>query len=305
MREILHKLLLFLSPFMVISLFTLMVDPYNLFNISTIVSDEIKIECLDRNNNVTIRAYATWRTLNFLSDPTPNIILGDSRIAYISDTLFEEKLGGKVSNLAIPLGNIKTIIELFWMAASSTELENIIVQINFNRYNHAVNDDLLLPVRQLIEKPYSYFFNAKYVKDSFAVFFSSLKKNNQFANRMKPQIVDDWKFSEQSIIRNFKYPGYIYPQNYYDELKKISTFCLNEDINLLFVITPNYYDVHQYIESFNLENEYERFKTDLRSLGTTIDLDDGLPISYDDDMYADHFHFQPHLADTLISLIYP
>jgi hypothetical protein len=280
-----------------------MIDPYNLFDISSLITDEIKIKCLNRNSKVAPRANATWKTLKFLKDPTPNIVLGDSRVAFLSDTSFEEKLGGKVSNLAIPSGNIKTINDLFWMASSKTILHNVIIQINFNRYNAAVNRDLLLPVRQLINKPYIYFFNANYVKDSFEVFLMALK-NNQSQSDSLTKTVDNWQSSEYFLINHFKHRSHTYPEKYYNELHKISEFCKAENINLLFVITPNFYTVHQYIKRFNCQDDYKRFKTDLKSLGPTNDLDFGLPISYNKDMYLDHFHIQPCLADTLLSLIF-
>ncbi len=304
MKEIPHKLFRFLFPFIIITLFILIIDPYNLFNVISIVSDDNKSKCLAINNWETSRPNAIWRTLKFRNEPTPNIVLGDSRIAYVSDACLEEKLGGIVSNLAIPGSNIKTITELFWMAANSTTLENVIIQLNFNRYNDNIKHDLLIPVWQLINKPHSFFFNVNYVKDSFDVLFYSLRKNNHSVS-LSYYGDNIWKLSEKSIINDFRGYGYVYPENYLNELKKISTYCNDENINLLFVIAPNYFTVHQYVEKFNLEEEYQRFKTDLGLLSATIDLDYGLPISFNKDMYRDHFHFKPHLADTLISLIYP
>jgi hypothetical protein len=295
--------MLFLSPFVVISLFILIMDPYNLFGISSLVSDEIKIECLNRNGKVQSRANATWRILKFLKDPAPNVILGDSRIADINDTSFEEKLGGKVSNLAIPSGNIRTINDLFWMASAQTKLDHVIIQINFNRYNAAVNRDMLLPVKQLIDKPYIYFFNANYVKDSYAVFSHAFKKNKCRSDSLT-KAVANWRFSEEYLMNDIGVRRYAYPEDYYNMLREISAFCDRENIDLLFVIMPNYYTVYQYVERFNFQDEYERFKTDIKSLGTTVDLEVGLPISYNMDMYSDHFHIQPQLADTLISLMF-
>ncbi len=282
---------------------TLLVDPYNLFVFPSIISDEIKEISLERSKAITSRANATWRTLKFHKEPTPNIVLGDSRIAYISDAKLEEKLGGKVSNLAIPGSSIKTITDLFWIAANSVKLDNVIIQINFNRYNEAINYDLLTDIRPLINKPYSYFFNANYVKDSFAVLLNSLRKEKK--TRFLSEDTNLWNYPEKWIMDDFRDYGYQYPEDYFNELKEISEYCAINNIDLLFVISPNYYLVHQYIIKHNYEADYQRFKADLKLLGTTIDLDCELPISYNKEMYNDYFHFKPYLADTLISLIYP
>ena len=304
MKEILYKSLLLLAPFVLISLFTLIIDPYNLFHISSIIPDDIKIKCLDRNNNITTRAHTTWKTLKFWNYPTPNIVLGDSRIAFLDETLLEAILGKEVSNLAIPSGNLNTVCDLFWLASDKIKLDNVIIQINFNRYDASVNFDFLSPVRELINKPYKYFFNANYLKDSFAVFFSTLKKNSLSID--SPQlIIDNWESSEYILMHDYKFPNYTYPDKYYNELKRIALFCETENISVLFVIAPNYFIVHQYVRRYNLEDEYNRFKDDIRSLGHTIDLDSGLSLSHNKEMYADHFHIQPYLADTLISLIFP
>jgi len=304
MKEIPYKLLLFFSPFLLISLFTLFVDPYNLFSRAGIIPDEIKVKCLDRNNTVTSRANATWRTFKFKNDPAPNIVLGDSRIAYVSEASLAEKLGSNVSNLAVPASNLGTIIELFWFAAGTTKLQNVIIQVNFNRYSDAIDFDLLSPVRQLISKPYSYFYNITYVKDSFACFWCSMLKNGQ-SKKTTFKETEDWKRFEKTIMNDFKKYGNVYPENYLKELKKIASYCGKENINLIFVIAPNYHEVRHFVNKSGLDDEYLRFKDDLRSLGKTIDLDCGLPISFEKEMYNDFFHLKPHLADTLVSLIFP
>ena len=81
-------------------------------------------------------------------------------------------------------------------------------------------------------------------------------------------------------------------------------YCKKENIKLKFVIAPDYYELHNIVKSYNLENEFNRFKSDIQSLGSTIDLDNGQPFSYIKNNYSDYFHVKSHVADTVVSMIF-
>ena len=257
---------------------------------------------MDRNDQIASRANATRRTIKFLKDPTPNIVLGDSRIAYVSENKLNELMNGQVSNLALPGASLKTVIDLFWFADSTTELENVIIQINFNRYNEVIDYDLLTSIRPLINSPNNYFFNRLFIKDAVAVLLNSLRKN--YKTRFSHSNDSLWSYQAYWIINSFRDYGYEYPAKFNAELNKISRHCSNNDIKLTFLIAPNFHQVFQLYEEFDYCEEYYKFKSDLKSLGETIDLDSGLTITYNRDLYSDFFHFTPELSDTLVSLIY-
>jgi hypothetical protein len=280
-----------------------MVDPYNLFNISHIFPDEAKIKCFNRTDATTPRGNYLWKNIAFRRDPSPNIFLGDSRMAVINIDLLEEKIGGKVSNLAIPGGNLRTIIDMFWMAAKTAKLENVFIQIDFKDYNDFGNKDLFGRIIKLLDNPLSYFFNWKYLLDSFSVFYYTMSRDENYVSRSFENRQDNWKLSEL-YLRNVFAQKYFYPVQLKAEMTKISNFCNEEKINLIFVIAPNYYEEHNIVKSFNRENDYNRFINDISSLGMTINLNNGLAFSLDKSNYSDYYHIRSTMKDTLISMIF-
>jgi hypothetical protein len=297
------KLLIVLTPFILISIIELIVDPYNLFNISHVFSNETKKKCINSSASTWTRGNMLWKISEFRRAPTPNIVLGDSRMIDVTIQSLEKNMGGKVTNLSIPAGNYKTLIDLFWMAANSVKLENVIIQTNFTTYNSLTVYDLYGPAQEVIKKPYLFFFNSLYLKDTFNVLYYSLARNDKNVNQRSRQSFNSWEDSQKFINESYT-SRRIYPKQLYIEFMKISAFCSREKINLIFVIAPDYYEVHSFTKKFNLEKEYINFKTDIEALGITIDLDNGQPFSFNKNNYYDHLHIKSNLADTLVAMIF-
>jgi hypothetical protein len=184
------------------------------------------------------------------------------------------------------------------MAAKLTKLENVIIEIGFSQYNALSNFDLYGPAQQIINKPSNYFFNWTYIKDSFSVLYYSITNKIQSYK----DINDNWEFAERSMSNLFS--SYVYPKQSYHDLAEIVAYCNKKKINLVFVIAPDYFELHSIVRKFNLENDYIRFKTDIGELGNVIDLDNGQPFSFNKNNYSDYFHIKPHMADTLVSMIF-
>jgi len=97
---------------------------------------------------------------------------------------------------------------------------------------------------------------------------------------------------------------YVYPTKLNADFQHMVSYCKEKHINLHFIIAPDFYESHSYIKVFKLEKEYQRFKKDITALGPTVDLDNGLPFSFNKDNYLDHFHIKPQMADTLVYMIF-
>ena len=279
------------------------VDAYKLFNISHVFTDEIKIKCFNRSSVTMPRGNILWKTIHFSRNPTPNILLGDSRVFYITNSALEHEMGGIATNLSIPGGNYRTIIDLFWTAAESIKLENVIIQSNFNSYNTRGNISLFRQAQQAVNKPYKFFFYWEYLKDSFSVLYYSVTRDKQSSNN-DTQINNNWKLTEKTLEKHYSTDKYSYSSSIYEDLIKIATYCNEENINLTFVIAPNYHEVYSFIEKYGKSDDYHRFKTDIKSLGKTIDLDNRLPFSYMKKYYFYHFHIRREHTDSLTSMIF-
>lgn len=306
MVKLLVRLILFLSPFLLVALFILIVDPYNLVNISKVFNDETKIRVLNRSNSTTPRGNTLWKTIEYRRDPKENILLGDSKVAPLKSDELSEAIGMDIYNLGSAGFNYRSVIEMFWMAADRTELKNVIIQANFYSYNVEGNNyELYGPTRQVIKKPYTYFYNWDYLLDSFSVLYYQISGDEKFVSRGFHDTDDNWEKSTRLIETEYVLPRYQYPRSVHDDLVQIADYCKEHDINLVFVIPPDYYEVKEYIEKNGLSDKYLEFVQDLEALGPTVDIDaQDLPFSYNQDIFADHFHFKKEYTDSLISIFF-
>jgi hypothetical protein len=303
MKEAFKKLFIFSLPFILITLVVFLVDPYNVFDTFHIFKDETKMKCILRSHASGPRGLIFWKTFKFRRNPTSNILLGTSRSAEITEQGLERYLGDKVNNMAFGGANYRVISDLFWMASTTTKLKNVIIQTDFNTYEAYSNYDLYGPVRKVINNPIYYFLNADIVFDALAVLYYSVTKDEQFVRTPYNDGSDLFAGTRRALQKGLG-RKYFYPEQFYKDLTKISEFCREENINLIFFIAPDYYEVNDYIKMHNMEDEYDRFRSDIHGLGTTIDLNNGIPLSFNKENYLDLFHLKPEITDTLLYMIF-
>jgi len=306
MRKFLIKLALFFIPFILCALLIFLVDPYNLFHVSKLFSDETKIEVLNRTNASIPRGNTLWKTLEYLRFPTPNILLGDSKVAYLQNSVLSKRIGSPTYNLGSAGFNYYSVIEMFWVAAEKENLKNVIIEGNFFGYNEEYNNyNLFGPTRQVLDKPYTYLYNWDYLMDSFAILYYSISGDQHFVSRGYQRTNDNWGKSERIMHKVLDKNAFTYPQDIFDGLLEIAQYCKANDINLIVIIPPDFYEVHQFVEKTDLAADYKRFVADMNKLGVTFDYNsDELPFSRNRDFYADHFHVKMEYADSLIALLF-
>lgn len=304
MKKLLYKLLIFLSPLFVIFIFILVVDPYNLVNISHIISNESKKECLNRTLAVAPRGYALWNVLRYKRNPAPNIILGNSKLMNIDEQYLSTFYKDKVSNLSIPGADYNTLIEMFWMAARTTHLKNVIFQTSFISYNFNKTETLFEETAKTIKLPYRYFLGRNYLEDTFYVLLYAITKDKDLVNWENKIKVEPWERSYKWITGMLDDKDFKTPEEYLTDLRKISEYCKKENINLIFVIPPNFSETRLIIKNSGWGNAYLEFKKEIHTIDKDIDLDNGLPISYDKSKFYDYVHLKPNYQDTIISLIF-
>ena len=98
-------------------------------------------------------------------------------------------------------------------------------------------------------------------------------------------------FWQYELEQEDRYLGnYTYPKNYYNELKKISDYCLKNNIKLVFIISPTHMDLQNKINEFKLNKEYEKFKEDIKSFGDLYDFNWNNEITENKSNFLDPLH---------------
>ncbi len=285
------------APFLAYGAVILAVDPYNLFGISGLVDDRYKEDISFKLN------YAMWEMLQYRHDPVPNLLLGDSRMMNLPTETIDEVSGVPWANLAYGGGSLREAIDTFHFAAEQTELERVVLGVNFNLYNAADAKDRVAEVTAALDNPLLYFANRNVMTATSKLIPAAL--TGAEAAIGKPAMSKDefWEVQLGPTTRTF-YGNYRYPTAYAEGLAGIVEHCAEHGIELSFVIFPGHTDLQDQVAAYELGAEYERFVGELAALGTTYHFDFASPLTEDMDNYKDPYHLTDEAEHAVIDVVW-
>lgn len=264
MIRFLKKAVLFAVPFLILIALEMMVDPFNYF------STEKNEKLLDLKNKLARKKNTyLYRLIEYERDPFPAILLGDSRAQRLMPEFFAEVDGSKVANLAAGAGSLQDVIRIFWDLSKKKTLKTVYIGIGIEGYSGTLLKDRVSPALEIKNSVPLYLMNKFTLENTMLILKSQLFK--------QPVEVQDVPFSREAfwqyeLEQEGRYlRNYSYPQNYYDDLKKISDHCSKNNIKLVFIISPAHMDVQKKIGEFSMDKQYERFKEDIRTFGDLYD----------------------------------
>jgi hypothetical protein len=264
MSVFIKKILIFLTPFIIIIVLEVVIDPFNYF------SAEKNKNLLELKNNLARKKNTyLYRLIEFERNPYPVIILGDSRAQRLMPEFFEEVNGEKVENLAAGAGSLQDVIKIFWDLTSRHKLSKVYIGIAIEGYSGTLLKDRVSAALEVKNSAPLYLMNKFTIENTLLILKSKLF--NQHVEIETPPFSREafWKYEldqENRFLRD-----YSYPKNYYHELKKISSYCSENNIKLLFFISPTHTDLQSKISEFKLNKEYEKFKSDVKTFGDLYD----------------------------------
>jgi hypothetical protein len=264
MWNFIKKILIFISPFIILIALEVMVDPFNyFFEEKDAAQLELK-NSLARKKNTYL-----YRLIEYERNPTGTIILGDSRAQRLMPDFFTEVNGEKVLNLAAGAGSLQDVIKIFWDLSSRHKLDTVYIGIGIEGYSGTLLKDRVSPAIEVKNSVPLYLMN-KFTLESTMLLLKA-KLFNQAVEAANPPFSREafWQYElreEERYLRN-----YTYPKNYYNELKKISEYCAQNGIKLVFIISPTHTELQNKVNEFKLNKEYERFKADIISFGDLYD----------------------------------
>ncbi len=293
MVKLLNKLLLLALPLIVLGFLVFYIDPFNYFNCFEYVPNSLKYSQVHSINPVL------WDTINYVHDPSSNIIIGDSRAEGISIDYLKRKTGKIFKHLTATAGKINEIEDYFWFATSYKKLENVYIVLNFNMYNHYAFANRIVGAEAVLKNPLLYIYNTNVLEASYLILKSSVWKDNIKTNSRRMSKDEFWQWT----LNNYAYQQYgkwKYPAREYNRLEEISNFCKNNNINLIFIITPHHKDFQQKVAYYNLEKEQMQFKKDLSNLAPTYDFDYKNDINDNKDNFRDPQHVKGNIEDLIV-----
>ncbi|MBC8266995.1 MAG: hypothetical protein H8E84_08535 [Flavobacteriales bacterium] len=266
------------------------IDPFNYFNVSDIISEKSKKQSAQKLNSLLYNA------INFKNNPTNSIIIGDSRIRKLPNKRIKELTGDDYYTLHSNAAKLNEIIDLFWLANDYSQLENVIIGINFNLYNEYAYSNRVADVKELIYNPFIYIFNWNIAETIY------LALKNEFFGKAKKQKKDRdkfWKHTISTVAKNH-YSKWKYPKTLLSELSEIDAYCKEKNIKLTLLIVPHHKEFHDRLVEFGLTEEEESFKNEISRFGTTIDYNFPNTITNCKECFGDPIHTTDSISRIIV-----
>lgn len=293
MKKFILKIILLISPIGLYVLTILLINPFNYFKAPNLISKEIQRKSIMNSSKTMTYGNMLWNILDFKRHPKSNIIIGDSRAYHIDTSLIKELIHEDYYNLSVHGLSIDEMSKLFWFADSLIQLKNVYLAINFNTYSKTYQRDLYTYSEFNLSHPSSFLTNRFVItqaylnlKKSISQYFG-LYRSGKFlpdASKKRQKMTDSYKL----ISRNLAY--WKYSELYFYKLKSISNYCLNNKINLSFIIFPNYMSYQHIIDSLGLFESYAEFLKQINSLGPLYDFNISSDITNDQRIFNDLLH---------------
>ncbi len=283
MRDFLKPLLIFFIPISCFVVLLIIIDPFNY------LIDETIIENSNLKERISLKVNSRlFKWIKYKHNPVESIILGDSRSDQLKEQYFEENLKEPIINLSYGGGTLPEIIETFNQISKINRIKKLYIGISFNLYN-GKNSMNLVPEAVEISTSISSYLTSKYCVKSSIQYLQAMVLNKSEIET--PPFTKDefWDYQLYSAVSNF-YRAYTYPGNYYNDLKKISDYCLENNVELIFIIPPTHTDLQKRIDDFNLAEQEKRFKSDIITLGDVFDFDYPNELTSNKSNFIDPFH---------------
>lgn len=295
LKKLIIRLCIFIIPIVLYMVVLSTIDPFNYFSDSNIISKETEHKTSRKLNSLL------YNTISFKNHPTPNIIIGDSRIKRLPISAIKKITGDKYFILHSNAAKLNEIIDLFWISTKYSKLENVILGVNFNLFNEYAFANRVNEVEKIINNPLMYIFNGNVLEVTIkaithhlsAIDIPNISRNIMLKKALNGKSFKDkkiwWEFNISTVAKN-QYSKYKYPENLIDRLKDIDRYCKKNNINLKLLNVPHHQEYRQRVIDFKLTKEEVRYKEEIKNIGTVIDYDYSNSITNCRNCFTDPIH---------------
>ena len=295
LKKLIIRLCIFIIPIVLYMVVLSTIDPFNYFSDSNIISKETEHKTSRKLNSLL------YNTISFKNHPTPNIIIGDSRIKRLPISAIKKITGDKYFILHSNAAKLNEIIDLFWISTKYSKLENVILGVNFNLFNEYAFANRVNEVEKIINNPLMYIFNGNVLEVTIkaithhlsAIDIPNISRNIMLKKALNGKNFKDkkiwWEFNISTVAKN-QYSKYKYPENLIDRLKEIDRYCKKNNINLKLLNVPHHQEYRQRVIDFKLTKEEVRYKEEIKNIGTVIDYDYSNSITNCRNCFTDPIH---------------
>lgn len=295
--KFLKKMAIFVLPFVLYSGAIVLIDPFNYFKVGSPVRNDLKEEISFKLN------YAMWKMFAFRQDPSPDLLLGDSRMMDMDAEAISSLTEGRFYNFAYGGGSLKEAIATIRFADDLTHLESITIGLDLNSYNGSDVKDRVSEVLGAMDNPFLYITNNNVMISAWKLMTSTV--SGQAAQIGQPVGDRDafWQ-SQLDVTARVYFSNYRDPVLYRTQLQEVAQLCREKEIKLSFIIFPSHKDLMDKIRTYDLEEANRLMRSDLAALGTVYDFAWENESTRSRDNFKDPYHFTPEVMESIIGSVW-
>jgi len=287
MKKFILKLTLFSLPFVLWFGLVAWMDPFNFFQ------NNSPAELALRESEIRPLNSMLFNMIKYKNAPSEVVFIGDSRTRVISDSLYSEITHEPTFNLYSNKAKLNEMIDLFWFAESFKKLKKVYFGVNFNLFNTYAFGSRSKSNSELCSSPLKYITN-RAVGEATGMLLHIFSMPGE----KKPNQVDFWKFNLETKANDF-YSKYEFPEEAVKQLKEVSVFCKEHNIELTFVIVPHVVSMRKKVLFYNLSEEELKFKRTISTIAKTVDYDYENAVTTDTTNFGDPIHFKKHIGELI------
>jgi len=297
-RCLFRKGLLFAIPFMVWILAVILVDPFDYFDVSHIISEPVKVANAASLNEMM------FNMLKEVHQPSENLIIGDSRVENFSLDQIKQITGLEYHRLSSNALKLNEAVDLFWFANARKRLSRVVFGLNFNQYNEYAFADRAHSVEAVIHNPLLYLFDRSVAQAGYYVIKAQLTGKQAFSS-IPPMTQEAFWNYIVTVRATEHYARYRHPDELYRRMQEMVAFAKAQGIEVTFVIVPHHADFQRRVQDFGLTDEAARFRRDLNDLGVrVVDYDYPNRITSDRSNFKDPLHCNDAVARAIVDEIF-
>lgn len=300
MRRFFLRILLICAPFALVFGTVVVVDPYNYFNWCHVVGDEVKLKNLNHDGKTMAFSNLMWKMKEYRRKPTPNVLIGDSRLSYFDLQYLEGATGQQWYNFGVPGGNHRTALDVFDYIDSIAAPERVYLQVSFRNMAAGQDYDIFSEPLAVEGTPGLYVSNRRVLAATWLAIKAGASPGSVKYDVLSPDHWNNVMTMERQAAAAFRMDTSIYGL-----MAEVAAVCRKQNTELVLVEWPSHESLHAVRSGAGLGAQRAAYTARLLSIATYIDLDTpGNPISADRSNFRDPLHLSTEAQRKVVDALF-
>lgn len=252
--------------------------------------DEVKVVSY---NGDKVFFNSPYPLLKYINDIDKNkeysIILGDSKFTFLDTIRLSKISGDNYLNISYGGAALEESILEFWYTANRLKLKKVIFELDFHALNNNWRMDRISKYFDMsyVDMLKAYYFDYYNNRTMLEEVYKAVRGIKGEEVTSKEELVKKGIEDKKEVLKT-----YTINEEALEELKKISEYCKDNNIELIFFSPPLYSRMSELVEEkADLAERLKEIKKELSKNAIVYDMQDKTELSYMESDWLDSSHF--------------